>query len=1097
MQSVVCRFLYITLFLLSFSCLASDYANYDVYTDESGNIYLKAPDKLVVLPQRKAIPIQIASPNGLLRLYEVKGVWYVEVLTQAEWDALNLTPGNDIVEEIRYDDFDGSGTAKLFLALRHRTTSQLLISDLTGTPAIEAFYFEPVELAGNSQDAPVFSSFATIASPSINALTAGEFRVDESGAATYSMPLSLPAGIAGVTPQLAFSYNSSGGEGYMGSGWSFAGGSAITRCPKNLSVDTVQGNVSFTSADRLCLDGQRLVRNGAANDKNVTDATYWTSTTQFHTELDNLSLIRQHGTAAQGPKGFTVETKSGEIHYYGDISAVSGNDTMGKPLALDARNVSNVSENGTDAFFDSSAGSNIARLWALKAIKDVKGNYIVFKYHEDQALGEHYLTEVHYTGRAGGAAPFARVVLNYVDNTKIAVGWQAQARVAMTKLLDTVNVELDGAIYRQYRLNYFNTNVLEEKNYLLSIQECADTGSANCLPATNFEWNQPPALNTSYVTRCDNEPGVPQYCWQEPVTENYMPFTTTFQLKGTSVERNFHQLIDINGDGFVDLVYPRLGSWRVRLGGTTSNWTQDCFTPPGEPTQCTEQPAVSNFATEITLSTVGVNKKEYVQTIDYNGDGQRDLLVANGATSNWFILSFVPSTSTVTQCEPFPDNHLCYPVEVTSNYLSIDIGFKATGLENTALVADYDGDGLEDIVFVSGNTIQAYKNLGVAANGSHLGFEHKTNIGYLSGDYAVGAFAGGIYSSDQRYSSSVDINGDGKTELLLKVTVHTGYSCYNLAGVAVRAASQAECEGMGYTWQSTSQTDWRVFSYNGLNYESIQNLGNISNAIRTVDLNGDGYTDIMYQIGTTWYYRLSNGNTFLAPRNSNLTSATNLIGYTYFLDINGDGRTDMLLPTSTSNWRVMLSRPTKTHEQIIFEQRGTRSFDNGANIQFADVNADGKLDLLTSTNDSGWKIYLSNRPYIKDHVIRKITNGFGVATLTEYQAISDKDVYFRQNTPNNVDSDYFSPRAGMYVVSKVSTEVNSAKYVSVNYMYGGLLLHKKGRGLLGFEVLRLRDPHKLLPHIIHTLSDRPVSSTTELSTAKFALALADNIAYLY
>lgn len=47
------------------------------------------------------------------------------------------------------------------------------------------------------------------------------------------------------------------------------------------------------------------------------------------------------------------------------------------------------------------------------------------------------------------------------------------------------------------------------------------------------------------------------------------------------------------------------------------------------------------------------------------------------------------------------------------------------------------------------------------------------------------------------------------------------------------------------------------------------------------------------------------------------------------------------------------------------------------------------------------------------------------------------------------------------------------------------------------KALGLRDPHKLLPHIIHTLSDRPVSSTTELSTAKFALALADNIAYLY
>lgn len=51
--------------------------------------------------------------------------------------------------------------------------------------------------------------------------------------------------------------------------------------------------------------------------------------------------------------------------------------------------------------------------------------------------------------------------------------------------------------------------------------------------------------------------------------------------------------------------------------------------------------------------------------------------------------------------------------------------------------------------------------------------------------------------------------------------------------------------------------------------------------------------------------------------------------------------------------------------------------------------------------------------------------------------------------------------------------------------------------LLVIGVFTLRDPHKLLPHIIHTLSDRPVSSTTELSTAKFALALADNIAYLY
>ncbi len=219
----------------------------------------------------------------------------------------------------------------------------------------------------------------------------------------------------------------------------------------------------------------------------------------------------------------------------GCTAAVTGNDTMGKPLALAAKSYGNVSETGADAFFDTAAGSNVARLWALKAIKDVKGNYIVFKYTEDQALGEHYLSQVHYTGRSGGGAPFARVVLTYVDNTKIAVGWQAQKRVAMTKLLDTVEVELDGTIYRQYRLNYFNSNVLEEKNYLLSIQECADSSNNHCLPPTQFDWNRPPALSTAYVTHCNNEPGVPQYCWQEPVTDNYSPFSTAHQLKGSSV----------------------------------------------------------------------------------------------------------------------------------------------------------------------------------------------------------------------------------------------------------------------------------------------------------------------------------------------------------------------------------------------------------------------------------------------------------------------------------------------------------------------------------------------------------------------------------
>uniref|UniRef100_UPI004048C9B2 SpvB/TcaC N-terminal domain-containing protein n=1 Tax=Rheinheimera sp. TaxID=1869214 RepID=UPI004048C9B2 len=235
MRSGFCRVLYLLIFLLSFPVIS---ASYDVFTDESGDIYLKAPEKLIVVPQHKAIPVHVTSPNSLLRLFELNGVWQVQVLTKSEWSRLNLRKGSDIVEEVRRADFDDDGLDELFIALKHPTTSQLLISNFDNNPAVNASYFETVELAGVAQNTPVYSTFATIANPTINALSAGEFRVDESGSATYSMPLSLPDGIAGVVPQLAFSYSSSGGDGYMGSGWAFSGGSVIARCPKNLSVDT-------------------------------------------------------------------------------------------------------------------------------------------------------------------------------------------------------------------------------------------------------------------------------------------------------------------------------------------------------------------------------------------------------------------------------------------------------------------------------------------------------------------------------------------------------------------------------------------------------------------------------------------------------------------------------------------------------------------------------------------------------------------------------------------------------------------------------------------------------------------------------------------
>ena len=52
---------------------------------------------------------------------------------------------------------------------------------------------------------------------------AGEFRVSESGAATYNVPFSLPKGTAGVEPSLGLSYASNSGDGIAGIGWHITG----------------------------------------------------------------------------------------------------------------------------------------------------------------------------------------------------------------------------------------------------------------------------------------------------------------------------------------------------------------------------------------------------------------------------------------------------------------------------------------------------------------------------------------------------------------------------------------------------------------------------------------------------------------------------------------------------------------------------------------------------------------------------------------------------------------------------------------------------------------------------------------------------------
>ncbi|MBD3813531.1 MAG: hypothetical protein IE917_15100 [Betaproteobacteria bacterium] len=155
------------------------------------------------------------------------------------------------------------------------------------------------------------ASFAPPAYATAVGATPGSHQVSPSGAFTYTIPIAVPPGTAGIEPKLSLSYNSQGGNGLLGMGWSLAGLSVIHRCPKTMVQDGVIGGVNYNANDRYCLDGQRLV---------AVSGTYGADATEYRTESESYSRIVSYGSQGSGPAWWKVWTKSGQILEYGNTA---------------------------------------------------------------------------------------------------------------------------------------------------------------------------------------------------------------------------------------------------------------------------------------------------------------------------------------------------------------------------------------------------------------------------------------------------------------------------------------------------------------------------------------------------------------------------------------------------------------------------------------------------------------------------------------------------------------------------------------------------------------------------------------------------------
>ncbi|HSW32498.1 MAG TPA: FG-GAP-like repeat-containing protein, partial [Steroidobacteraceae bacterium] len=386
--------------------------------------------------------------------------------------------------------------------------------------------------------------------------TAGEASVSATGAARYTIPLTLPPGTNGLAPALAVTYDSRSGNGLLGVGFRLSGLSTIQRCGNTLAQDGRLGAVALDSADRFCLDGQRL---------RLTAGVYGQPGSQYQTERETFARVTAIGMAGTGPASFRVERSDGLIYEYG--------------TTLDAR--------------VESVNSATPREWALNRIRDRNGNYADFVYAEDMATGSHRPLRIDYTGNAQtGAVPYYSVRFLYEVRPvgDLPLAYVAGGILSEPTRLDRIDIvhTATSSTVRSYDFTYAAPGTTG-RSRLGSLQECVPGG---CLAATQFGWSfvyAGWAVNFSIPLPVDRLagaiPGDVDGDGFDDLTYHDVTLRRWMVLRGngngfhsTAVDTGFGSdsdptqalSADLDGDGKRDVLVPGSGNYWHRLRHTSS-----------------------------------------------------------------------------------------------------------------------------------------------------------------------------------------------------------------------------------------------------------------------------------------------------------------------------------------------------------------------------------------------------------------------------------------------------------------------------------------------------------------------------------------------